>query len=70
MGAYSKAHRDGTLTLSAQVSAVDGSRHVTAHGTGSVLTPETLGRRVADELLAQGAEMILSTVRQRPSAGS
>ncbi|MHA7956320.1 hydroxymethylbilane synthase [Streptomyces sp. L500] len=65
IGAYSKAHRDGTLTLSAQVSAVDGSRHVATCGTGSVHDPEELGRRVADDLLTQGAEDILSTVRQR-----
>ncbi|MGI5526789.1 hydroxymethylbilane synthase [Streptomyces syringium] len=68
IGAYSKAHRDGALTLSAQVSAVGGSRHVTAQGFGSVHDPEKLGRRVAEELLDQGAEVILSAVRQRPPA--
>ncbi|MEU5428453.1 hypothetical protein AB0H73_23095 [Streptomyces olivoreticuli] len=68
IGAYSKAHRDGNLTLSAQVSAVDGSWHVTARCTGSVRGPEKLGRQVAEELLDQGAEEILSTARQRPPA--
>ncbi|WP_449479046.1 hypothetical protein [Streptomyces abikoensis] len=68
IGAYSKAHSDGTLTLSAQVSAIDGSRHVATHGTGTVQDPETLGRQVAEELLDQGAETILSAVRQRPPA--
>ncbi|RKN60373.1 hypothetical protein D7231_33335 [Streptomyces klenkii] len=56
------------MTLSAQVSAVDGSRHVTANASGSLRDPEKLGRRVAEELLDQGAEAILSAVRQRPPA--
>ncbi|MFD7233997.1 hypothetical protein ACFWAT_01650 [Streptomyces syringium] len=55
IGAYSKAHRDGTLTLSAQVSAVDGSERLTAQSSGSVHDPEKLGRRVAEELLDQGS---------------
>ncbi|WP_116210132.1 hydroxymethylbilane synthase [Streptomyces olivoreticuli] len=63
IGAFGKAHPDGTLTLSAQVSAVDGSRHVTAHCSGSVRDPEGLGRRVADELLTKGAEAILAAIR-------
>ncbi|MEU5188963.1 hypothetical protein AB0G83_17685 [Streptomyces klenkii] len=69
IGAYSNAHRDGTLTLSAQVSAVDGSRHVTANASGSLRDPEKLGCRVAEELLDQGAEVILSQSargRRRP----
>ncbi|MEV4741572.1 hydroxymethylbilane synthase [Streptomyces sp. NPDC049555] len=70
IGAYGKAQADGTLTLSAQVSAVDGTRHVTAHGSGTVHSPEELGRRVADELLERGAEDLLSAVRPAPSSES
>jgi len=51
-----------TLWLRALVGMPDGSRVLRAEGRGSVNEPETLGVRVAEELLDQGAGEILAQV--------
>ncbi|MDW5376126.1 hydroxymethylbilane synthase [Halomonas sp. HP20-15] len=51
-----------TLWLRALVGMPDGSRVLRAEGRGSVNEPETLGVRVAEDLLDQGAGEILAQV--------
>ncbi|MEA3251098.1 MAG: hydroxymethylbilane synthase [Pseudomonadota bacterium] len=51
-----------TLWLRALVGMPDGSRVLRAEGRGSVYEPETLGVRVAEDLLDQGAGEILAQV--------
>jgi len=57
--------RDGTLTLQATVCALDGARHLSAHGAAPAVasTAEALGIRVAEELLARGAGDLISQER-------
>jgi hydroxymethylbilane synthase len=56
---------EGSLTLSAAVFDPDGREHVTAILSGPLDNPQDLGRRVAYELRAQGADKLLQRV-QRP----
>lgn len=53
---------DGGLRLWGLVASVDGSRVVRDDRTGSADDPHALGRAVAEELLARGADEILSEV--------
>jgi hydroxymethylbilane synthase len=63
IGAY--ATIDGeTMTLAAIVIAVDGSREVRATAAGSVREPGAVGIRVADSLLARGADTILANAQK------
>ncbi len=63
IGAY--AQIDGeTLHLAAIVSALDGTREVRASVAGSVHEPEVVGVRVADALLARGADTILAEAQR------
>ncbi len=52
-----------TLSLTAYVGSVDGSRSVRMARTGSVGAPEELGAALAAEMLGAGAEVILAEVR-------
>ncbi|HEY3743219.1 MAG TPA: hydroxymethylbilane synthase [Bryobacteraceae bacterium] len=64
VGAY--AHLSGAeLHLRAIVASPDGSRIAQSLLTGSVAKPEDLGRRVADELLEQGAQELLNSADPR-----
>jgi hydroxymethylbilane synthase len=63
IGAY--AHVEGdTLALAAIVIALDGSRDVRASATGSIREPAAVGVRVADSLLAGGADRILADAQR------
>lgn len=64
VGAYARLI-GAELHLRAIVASPDGSRIAQALLTGSVGNPEDLGRRVADELLAQGAQELLNTMDPR-----
>ncbi|WP_030192610.1 hydroxymethylbilane synthase [Streptomyces sp. NRRL S-87] len=64
VGAWGRIGPEGDLVLSAAVTAVDGSRQVTASGSGPVDAPEKLGGALAAELLALGAREILVAVRR------
>ncbi|WP_254904264.1 hydroxymethylbilane synthase [Streptomonospora nanhaiensis] len=55
------------LRLIAQVSSLDGTNVVRAQQTGAVFDPADLGKRSASALLDQGAEGILSRIRNTPS---
>lgn len=57
----------GTLHLRGFVSDVDGTRMVRAEAKGAMADPEALGHRVADELIAQGADRLLAELIHRPA---
>ena len=69
IGAYASAQGE-TLTLSAIVIALDGSREVRASAAGSIHEPDAIGVQVADALLARGADTILADAQRAPSATS
>ena len=50
---------NGELSLAGVVARPDGSRLIRASASGAMAAPEDLGRRLADELLRQGAAEIL-----------
>ena len=60
-----------TLRLSATVCALDGSRHMSAGGETDATAAEAraLGERVAQQLLAQGADSLIAELRVAPAAG-
>jgi len=62
IGALAQTLTADTLDLRASVFAPDGSRVLRASALGTLLDPESLGRRVAAELLAQGAADILAVI--------
>ena len=62
IGAYATQHGD-KLSLHALVASNDGRRIVRSHLSGLAEQADTIGTRVADELLQQGAAKILSEFR-------
>ncbi|MDH5564903.1 MAG: hydroxymethylbilane synthase [Nitrospirota bacterium] len=50
------------LTLDGLVASLDGKRYVRYSLTGSMIKPESIGTRVAEELLARGAQPILQEI--------
>jgi hydroxymethylbilane synthase len=56
---------DGTVSLQAQVCALDGTRTLSARGTGAATrdAARALGVRLADELLAGGAASLIGELR-------
>jgi|SRR5688572_218098 len=69
IGAYATVEGE-TMTLAAIVIALDGSREVRASAAGSVREPGAVGIRVADSLLARGADTILADAQRVPSETS
>ena len=67
IGAFCDLAGDDELTITGIVVSLDGSRAVRARSSGSTQAPEELGRQVADELLAKGADSILSDARRASS---
>jgi hydroxymethylbilane synthase len=63
IGAYATV-AGGTMTLAAIVIALDGSREVRASAVGEVSEPAAVGVRVADSLLARGADTILADAQR------
>jgi porphobilinogen deaminase len=53
--------------LIAQVTSLDGTHVVRTDHTGSLAEPVDLGKRAAFALLDQGAERILSQIRDTPT---
>lgn len=64
VGAYA-TRSDGVLTLSAQVTSLDGRRQVTGTATGA--DPESTGVKLAGLLRAKGADAILDGIREPAS---
>lgn len=60
---HATAHAAGELHLAARVYTPDGSAMLTAARTGP--DPQTLGRAVAQDLIAQGANDLLASSRRR-----
>lgn len=54
---------DGTLYLRGAVAAVDGSASIRRSGTGTPADAESVGRRLAAELLDAGAESLMESAR-------
>ena len=67
IGAFCHLNGDGVLAMTGTVVSLDGSRAVRAQRHGSAQAPEQLGIQVADELLAKGADSILSDARRASS---
>ncbi|MFI1359539.1 hydroxymethylbilane synthase [Streptomyces sp. NPDC020898] len=65
VGAFAETKPDGSLSLFAQVTSLDGTRRVTGALSGSVDEPEKLGATLAEELIDQGAHSILDEIRAR-----
>ena len=65
LGAYARSNGDQLLVTGIVVSP-DGSRVVRADASGPPESPEDVGVRAADELLARGADVILEEVRRAP----
>jgi hydroxymethylbilane synthase len=59
IAAFAEATTDGQLRLRARVGAIDGSRLLEAEGQAPAGEAQGLGRRVAEALIAQGAEELL-----------
>jgi hydroxymethylbilane synthase len=60
IGALAQVLNTDSLDLRAIVISPDGSRVLRAQATGPIIDPDNLGRRVGEDLLAQGAAEILS----------
>jgi hydroxymethylbilane synthase len=63
VGAYAETAPEGTLTLHAQVTSLDGTQRVSGTMSGPPTEPETLGRALARNLITQGAQTILKSIR-------
>ncbi len=59
LGTRTRAIQNGGLSLEAVVLSLDGGRRLLAAAAGHVAAAEELGRRVADDLLRQGAGALL-----------
>ncbi|MDX1453060.1 MAG: hydroxymethylbilane synthase, partial [Oleiphilaceae bacterium] len=59
------AQRSGEqLVLRGLVGAIDGTQILRAEATGSIDNPEALGRKVAEQLLEQGADKLLAILHE------
>ena len=67
IGAYAKTAGD-RVSVTCIVISPNGARAVRADASGSIDTPEQVGTRAADELLARGADEILADATRAPSA--
>jgi hydroxymethylbilane synthase len=56
-------HADGALEMHALVASLDGARVIRRSVRGPAIDPAGLGRRLADDLVAGGAQEILSPLR-------
>lgn len=66
VGAWGRLAGDAqTLRLEAAVLSVDGQQRLVADRTAPIDAPTTLGRQVAEELLASGAGELLAEARRR-----
>lgn len=66
IGAFCEPRADGALFMRSFVATPDGTRIVRAEGVARVGEAVALGQRLADELLAQGADTILAALRETP----
>ena len=67
IGAYARVEAN-EMSITAVVISLDGTRAARAGATGDVRAPAALGARVADQLLAAGADAILAEVQRAHAA--
>jgi hydroxymethylbilane synthase len=68
LGAY--AQREGDrINMRGFVASIDGSEMLRAAVSGSAADPETLGQRLADQLIAQGADRLLAALADYVKGG-
>jgi len=65
IGAFCEAQPDGRLAMRAFVATPDGTQIVRSEGAAAADDAEALGRRLAVDLLAQGADVILARLREQ-----
>ena len=63
VGAYAETGPGGVLSLYAQVTSLDGSRRVSGMLSGLAGDAEKIGAALAEELIGQGARVILDGIR-------
>lgn len=63
VGAYAETRPDGSLSLYAQVTSLDGTQRVSGSLSGSSGEPDKIGAALAEELIDQGARSILGEIR-------
>jgi len=63
LGAHGQLRPDGQLTLEGMVGSVDGQQLLRAELHGPASSPETLGERLGDALLAAGAGPLLASAQ-------
>jgi hydroxymethylbilane synthase len=63
VGAWARVEQDGDLRLTAAVLSRDGGQRLCAETVDQAIKAESLGRRVAAELLAQGAASLIASSR-------
>ncbi|MFH8635491.1 hydroxymethylbilane synthase [Streptomyces goshikiensis] len=68
IGALSEVLPDGSLALLGQITSLDGKQQLVCRRSGPADDPEALGRALAEELLARGAQEILRAARAEPEA--
>ena len=59
LGGYAEV-KNGKLRMRGFVASPDGQRMMRSEAVGDVAHPEALGNKIADELRAQGADVILA----------
>jgi hydroxymethylbilane synthase len=64
IGAFAQSAGTDELSITSIVVSTDGSRSVRSTVRGSAQDPERLGRQAADELLAKGADSILTEAKR------
>lgn len=64
IGAHAQLE-NGKLSLKAMIADVRGVCYITAEDTGAIDQPEELGKRLADQLIKQGAQKILDEIKSR-----
>jgi hydroxymethylbilane synthase len=63
VGAYARLSDDGKFHLTAAALSVDGKRRLEAHAEAELSAAASLGQRIANSLLAQGAAELIASAK-------
>jgi hydroxymethylbilane synthase len=66
IGGHAVLGKDRTTALTGYVGSVDGARHLCRRVEGPSDSPEELGARLADSLMADGAKEIIASIAESP----
>jgi hydroxymethylbilane synthase len=66
IGGHAVLGEDGTIVLTGYVGSLDGARHLRRSVEGRSDSPEALGARLADSLMAEGAKEIIASLADGP----